>query len=344
MLKIGIVGLPNVGKSTLFKALTKKQVDIANYPFATIDPNVGVVAVPDERLEALSMFSKSKKTVPASIEFFDIAGLVRGAHKGEGLGNQFLSNIKEVDAVIEVVRAFEDENILHVTGAVDPKDDIETIHTELILADLKIVEGALTRAEKLTRGDDKDAKLHHQMLKEMSVLLSNGIFASHASEEIREKIKDLNLLTAKTFILLLNTKEDAYTLPFSPEEYNFKNVVSLNLKLEEEIQDANDEEARSLSEIDSLIKAAYEALDLITFFTTGEDESRAWPIPRHSSAPRAGRAIHSDFEQKFIRAEVIGYKELLEAGSYAKAREKGLLRTEGKKYVVQDGDVIEFRV
>lgn len=344
MLKIGIVGLPNVGKSTLFKALTKKQVDIANYPFATIDPNVGVVAVPDPRLEKLSIFSHSKKIIPASIEFFDIAGLVRGAHKGEGLGNQFLTNIKEVDAVVEVVRTFQDENILHVSGAISPKEDIETIHTELILADLKTAEGALGRAEKLTRTNDKNALLTYEALKEMNALLNGGSFASHASEETLARTKDLNLLTAKTFILLLNTKDESPTLPFSLAEYNFKNTVSLNLKLEEEIQDAGDPETQSLSEIQKLIKAAYQALDLMTFFTTGEDETRAWPIPRNSTAPRAGRAIHSDFEQKFIRAEVIHCDKLLEAGSYARARERGILRTEGKNYIVQDGDVIEFRI
>ncbi|MBI4114775.1 MAG: redox-regulated ATPase YchF [Candidatus Niyogibacteria bacterium] len=343
-MKIGIVGLPNVGKSTLFKALTKKQVEIANYPFATIDPNVGVVAVPDSRLQQLSAFSNSKKTIPASIEFFDIAGLVKGAHQGEGLGNQFLSNIKEVDAIVEVVRAFKDENILHVGGAIDPKDDIETVHTELVLADLKTAENALVKAEKLARSGDKNAKIYHQALKETRGLLEAGIFASHASEETLERTKSLNLLTAKTFILLLNITDDSYRLAFSPEKYNFKNVVMLNLKLEEEIQDAGDTETQSLSEINNLIKAAFDALCLITFFTTGEDETRAWTIPRGSSAPRAGRAIHSDFEEKFIRAEVIQWKTLLDAGSYARAREKGLLRTEGKTYIVQDGDVVEFKI
>ncbi|MDP2676105.1 MAG: redox-regulated ATPase YchF [bacterium] len=344
MLKIGIVGLPNVGKSTLFKALTKKQVDIANYPFATIDPNVGVVGVPDERLEKLTEFSHSKKTIPASIEFVDIAGLVKGAHKGEGLGNKFLSNIREVDAVVEVVRTFADENIIHVANTVNPKDDIETIHTELIFADLASVEGTLGKTEKLARGNDKDAKEKQTALEEVRTILNTGEFASHAPEESKENIRDLNLLTMKTFILLLNAKEETDSLPLDLGKYNFKSALSLNLKLEEEIQDMDDNETKTLSHINNLITKAYEALDLITYFTTGEDETRAWPIPRDSTAPRAGRAIHSDFEEKFIRAEIIHCDKLLETGSYAKARDKGLLRTEGKNYIVQDGDVIEFKI
>lgn len=344
MLKIGIVGLPNVGKSTLFKALTKKQVDIANYPFATIDPNVGVVAVPDDRIQKLTEFSHSKKTIPASIEFVDIAGLVKGAHKGEGLGNKFLSNIREVDAVVEVVRTFADENIIHVANTVNPKDDIETIHTELIFADLASVDSALGKTEKLARGNDKDAKEKQIALEEVRTILNTGEFASHASEESKEKIRDLNLLTMKTFILLLNAKDDRDSLSFDIQKYNFKSALSLNLKLEEEIQDMDDAETKTLSRINNLIVKAYEALNLITFFTTGEDETRAWPIPRDSTAPRAGRAIHSDFEEKFIRAEVIHCDKLLEAGSYARAREKGILRTEGKNYIVEDGDVIEFRI
>lgn len=345
MLKIGIVGMPNVGKSTLFKALTKKQVDIANYPFATIDPNVGVVAVPDERLEKLAEFSKSKKVIPASVEFVDIAGLVKGAHQGEGLGNQFLAHIREVDALCEVVRAFEDEEIIHVSGKINPKEDIETIHTELIFADIQTIESAFQKIERLMRGPDPEAKKKYEALLSIQKHLNEGKFASLADEKTKALIYDLQLLTIKPFLLLLNIKEDITPLPYELKEFRFKQIIQMNTKLEEEISELpENDEMKSLSRIDMLIQAAFDTVGLITFFTTGEDETRAWPIPRNSTAPRAGRAIHSDFEEKFIRAEIIQWKTLLDTGSYAKAREKGLLRTEGKQYIVQDGDVIEFKI
>lgn len=344
MLKIGIVGMPNVGKSTLFKALTKKQVVIENYPFATIDPNVGVVVVPDERVDKLSRFSKSKKTIPASIEFVDIAGLVKGAHEGEGLGNKFLSHIREVDAVCEVVRAFEDKEIIHVSERVNPKEDIETIHIELIFADLKTVEQAIPKVERLARGNDKDAKEKLEGLVAVRKLLGEGKFASHAPEETRQAIREFNLLTVKPFMLALNTKEKEYAAMDELFAYGFKTIVQVNMKLEEEISEMDSADMNALSRINDLIKAAFDTVGLITFFTTGEDETRSWPIPIGSTAPRAGRAIHSDFEEKFIRAEVIQWNTLLDAGSYARAREQGLIRTEGKKYIVQDGDVIEFKI
>lgn len=336
--------MPNVGKSTLFKALTKKQVVIENYPFATIDPNVGVVAVPDERIQKLSEFSKSKKTIPASIEFVDIAGLVKGAHEGEGLGNKFLSHIREVDAVCEVVRAFEDENIIHVSGKTNPLHDIDVVHTELMYADLQMIESILPKIDKLIRSGDAKAKEKYEALRAAKELLEKETFASHAPEEIQELIKEYNLLTAKPFMLLLNVKDTDVADTESFKKHNFKSIVQINTKLEEEISEMDTDDMKSLSRIDSLIQAAFDTVGLITFFTTGEDETRSWPIPRDSTAPRAGRAIHSDFEEKFIRAEVIAWDTLLNTGSYAKAREQGLLRTEGKQYIVKDGDVVEFKI
>lgn len=299
MLKIGIVGLPNVGKSTLFQALTKKEVDKSNYPFATIDPNVGVVEVPDARLFKLAELSHSKKTIPAAIEFVDIAGLVKGASEGEGLGNKFLSHIREVDAILEVVRAFEDEKITHVSGRPDPKSDIEIIQTELELKDL----------------------------------------------ETKEKAKDLTqveFLSKKPILYVFNISEKG-NVP-RPE---IRDSISLDIKKEFEISELDEKDREELGEksnLGELIKKAYEFLGLITFFTTGEDETRAWTISKDSKAPRAGRAIHSDFEQKFIRAEVISYEKFISAGSWSRAREMGLLRTEGKEYIVKDGDIIEFKI
>ena len=298
-LKIGIVGLPNVGKSTLFQALTKKEVDCSNYPFATIDPNIGVVEVPDARLKNLAEISHSKKIVPAVVEFVDIAGLVKGAAEGEGLGNKFLTHIREVDAILEVVRAFEDDSVIHVAGKPNPASDIETIKIELELKDI----------------------------------------------ETKEKAKDqsqLQLLSEKPILYVFNVSENSKLLfPDLPSS------IALDIKKEFELSELSEKDREELGEqsgLDELIRKAYELLNLITFFTTGEDESRAWTIPKNSTAPRAGRAIHSDFEKKFIRAEVIPYDKFVESGSMAKARESGLLRTEGKEYIVKDGDIIEFKI
>lgn len=352
-LKIGIVGLPNVGKSTLFKALTREQVNIANFPFATIDPNVGVVKVPDKRLELLAEMSKSKKIIPAAVEFVDIAGLVKGAHEGEGLGNQFLARIREVDAIVEVVRAFEDPNIIHVEGNVSPQRDIETIELELAMADLQTVNKHLLKNEKDLKSGEKHAQEEKMVLEKIKNMLLAGDLASKANLPASELnlIKDLHLLTLKPFIFVFNTAEN------KNYDVAMYRGINLNLKFEAEIADMNEEEAKefmslrnisrrekSESRLDNLIKAAYELLGLITYFTTGVDETRGWTIIAGSTAPQAGAAIHNDFKEKFIRAEVINWKELLECGSWANARAKGLLRIEGREYVVCDGNVIEFKI
>lgn len=376
---IGIVGLPNVGKSTLFKALTKKQVDIANYPFCTIDPNVGVVAVPDERLEKLAAFSHSKKIVPTVIEFVDIAGLVAGAHKGEGLGNQFLSHIREVAAIAEVVRIFEDQNIIHTSGKIHPLNDVETINLELILADLAAVSKRLEKMSREAKSGRKEAILERNLLEKIKKILEEQKFASQIDVSQAEEpvLKSLNLLTMKPILYVLNKKSGgtnldetndlsgeavagatAKTDPRYSELMDFfrnNNAVwtIVDAKIEEELSEIPDNEkaeyqkALNLKDdggVGRLIVKSYELLNLITFLTTGEDETRAWTIPAGSTAPRAGRAIHGDFEEKFIKAEVVNWQTLLESGSYAAAREKGLIRTEGREYVVQDGDVIEFKI
>ena len=340
-MNIGIVGLPNVGKSTLFQALTKKNVDRSNYPFATIDPNVGVVQVPDERLWKLSSLSKSKKTIPAIIEFVDIAGLVKGAAEGEGLGNKFLTHIKEVDAILEVVRIFEDPNIIHVSGNVDPKRDIEIIETELILKDLETAESALSRFEREAKTGDKKKIEKFEKLKKLVENLKSGRMASSSKENL-DISEELRLLSAKPILYCFNFKEG------TPMPKNLpQNSVLVDLQKEFEVSELSEKDRIELGEeqkLPILIKKDYELLDLITFFTTGEDETRAWTIPKNSKAPRAGRAIHSDFEEKFIRAEVIFWGKLMEIGSWSKARELGQLRIEGKEYIVKDGDVIEFRI
>ena len=324
-LAMGIVGLPNVGKSTLFKILTAKPVEIANYPFCTIDPNVGVVVVPDARVALLAKLSNSKKTVPAVMEFFDIAGLVRGASKGEGLGNAFLSHIKEVTAITHVVRIFESIEITHVENTLNPIRDIEIINAELIFKDLDLVEKRLKRAEGEAKTGQKQAQKDLETLKKMLVKLNQGLLISEFADE--QVAREMQLLTTKKQIFLLNGSEGEVTSELKQK------IASLGA----EYVAANLNDTESLPE---LITAAYRTLDLISFLTTGEDETRAWTIKRGETAPQAAGAIHSDFEKRFIRAEVVFWEDLIKAGSWAQARQKGVLRTEGKEYVVKDGDVM----
>ncbi len=362
---IGIVGLPNVGKSTLFKALTKKQADIANYPFCTINPNMGVVTVPDERLEKLAVFSHSKKIVPTVIEFTDIAGLVKGASQGEGLGNQFLSHIRETKAIAQVVRIFEDENIPHVEKRVDPLGDIEIINLELIFSDLAIVTKRLEKTHREAKSGDKSAAILKTALEKVKAALEAGELARETICEENETLLllELNLITAKPILYVLNKKMGARNLDELHDE-RYKKLtdyfartnalwVTLDAALELELGELSPEEQNAYkkelglpeeSGLIMLIMKSYELLGLETYLTTGEDETRAWTIKKNTKAPQAAAEIHTDFEKKFIRAEVINWQDLLTAGSYAAAREKGLLRTEGKEYIVKDGDVVEFRI
>ncbi|MDD5342768.1 MAG: redox-regulated ATPase YchF [Patescibacteria group bacterium] len=341
---IGIVGLPNVGKSTLFQALTKKKVDTSNYPFATIDPNVGIVAVPDERLEQLARLSHSAKIVPTTIEFYDIAGLVKGASKGEGLGNKFLSHIREVDAICHVVRAFSDPNVVHIAGKVDPSSDQRTILYELAMADLEQVSRSLEASSGKARSGDKEAAKLVGVLEKIKSALDRGepALTIPFTDEERKLLKSFNLLTLKPVLTVLNVDEK--------DNKQTDNQLKISVKLESELAGFSPDEARAYlkelgwteSGLDRLIRASYDQLGLITYLTTGPDETRAWTIPKGTKAPQAAGAIHTDFEKGFIRAEVINWKDLIDAGSEANAKAKGLMRMEGKEYVFQDGDVAVF--
>ena len=363
-MKLGIVGLPNVGKSTLFNSLTKAGAESANYPFCTIDPNVGIVAVPDERLKLLGDMYHSKKVTPAVIEFVDIAGLVKGASKGEGLGNQFLANIREVDAIVHVVRCFEDSNVVHVDGSVNPLRDIETINLELIFSDLEILERRISKVAKAARMD-KTAGKELDLLERIKAHLESGKMAKSMvledDEDERELFKSYNLLTAKPVIYAANVSEDdladdgasnagvAKVREFAASEDS--EVFVICAQIEQEIAELDDDEKAMFLEdlglkesgLEKLIKASYHLLGLISYLTAGEDETRAWTIKVGTKAPQAAGKIHSDFERGFIKAEVVNYKDLLEQGSLSAAREKGLVGMEGKDYVVKDGDVILFR-
>ena len=362
-MKLGIVGLPNVGKSTLFNSLTKAGAESANYPFCTIDPNVGVVTVPDERLALLGDFYHSKKVTPAVIEFVDIAGLVKGASKGEGLGNQFLANIREVDAIVHVVRCWEDTNVIHVDGSIDPIRDIETINLELIFSDLEILERRIAKVTKTARMD-KEAAKELDFLQKIKKWLEDGKMAITMELENEDEeawMGTYNLLTQKPVIYAANVAEDdlandgadnahVQAVRKYAAEQNSE-IFVICAQIEEEISELDEDERKMFLEdlglkesgLEKLVKASYHLLGLMSFLTSGEDETRAWTIKIGTKAPQAAGKIHSDFERGFIKAEVVNYQDLLDCGSYAGAREKGLVRMEGKDYVVQDGDVILFR-
>ena len=362
-MKLGIVGLPNVGKSTLFNSLTKAGAESANYPFCTIDPNVGVVTVPDERLNLLGDFYKSKKVTPAVIEFVDIAGLVKGASKGEGLGNQFLANIREVDAIVHVVCCFEDSNVVHVDGSIDPLRDIETINLELVFSDLEILERRIAKVTKTARMD-KEAAKELAFLERVKAHLEDGQLAITLETENEDEdawLATYNLLTAKPVIYAANVSEDDIADDGANNKYvqavreyaakQNSEVFVICAQIEEEISELDEDERKMFLEdlglaesgLEKLVRASYHLLGLMSFLTAGEDETRAWTIKIGTKAPQAAGKIHTDFERGFIKAEVVNYQDLLDCGSYAGAREKGLVRMEGKDYVVQDGDVILFR-
>ncbi|MBE5934902.1 MAG: redox-regulated ATPase YchF [Lachnospiraceae bacterium] len=362
-MKLGIVGLPNVGKSTLFNSLTKAGAESANYPFCTIDPNVGIVAVPDERLDVLGKMYNSEKLVPATIEFVDIAGLVKGASKGEGLGNQFLANIREVDAIVHVVRCFEDSNIIHVDGSINPLRDIETINLELIFSDVEIIE---RRIAKVTRGANNDKTLAKElaMLKKLKDYLEEGNMAKGFEtndDDEEEWLQGYNLLTIKPVIYAANVTEDDLVTDGNDNEHVKKvrefavgeksEVFVICAQIEQEIAELDEDEKKEFlddlgiksSGLEKLIAASYSLLGLISYLTAGEMESKAWTITKGTKAPQAAGKIHTDFERGFIRAEVVTYDNLVECGSYNAAKDKGLVRSEGKEYVMNDGDVVLFR-
>ncbi|WP_194608580.1 redox-regulated ATPase YchF [Clostridium vitabionis] len=362
-MKLGIVGLPNVGKSTLFNSLTKAGAEAANYPFCTIDPNVGVVAVPDKRLDQLAALFNSAKITPAVIEFVDIAGLVKGASKGEGLGNQFLANIRECDAIVHVVRCFDDSNVIHVDGSVDPLRDIETINLELIFADMEVLERRISKVKGAAMSD-KSLKGELELLRSLHDHLENGKLARSFEtndDDQRAFINSLDLLTWKPVIFAANVAEDDLADDGNSSKYvaavrkyaaeTGSEVFVISAQIEEEIAELDDAEKLDFlhdlgleeSGLDKLIAASYRLLGLISFLTAGEKETRAWTITKGTKAPQAAGKIHSDFERGFIKAEVINYQDLLDCKTYAAAREKGLVRMEGKDYVMQDGDVVTFR-
>ena len=361
-MKIGIVGLPNVGKSTLFNAITKAGAESANYPFCTIEPNIGMVCVPDKRIDVLSkMYDTDKKTY-ATIEFVDIAGLVKGASKGEGLGNKFLSHIRETDAIAHVVRCFEDEQIVHVDGKIDPISDIETISLELVFADIETISKRMDRVGKMTKSGDKKAIAEMELLRRIKEHLDNGnpVRTMELTDDEREIIKDAFFLTDKKVIYVANVSEEQIsTIDTDPYVQKVKEyakaegaeVIALCAKLEEELSELDDEDKEMLmqdygideSGLDKLIKASYSLLGLISFLTAGKQECRAWTIKKGTKAPQAAGKIHSDFERGFIKAEVVSYDDLIKYGSMNATKEKGLVRLEGKEYIVKDGDIILFR-
>lgn len=360
-MKLGIVGLPNVGKSTLFNAITQAGAESANYPFCTIEPNVGTVAVPDERLDRLAEMYEPDKVTPAVIEFVDIAGLVKGASNGEGLGNKFLSNIREVDAIVHVVRAFDDDNIVHVEGSVDPIRDIETINYELILSDLEIIGRRIERAKKQAKSGDKKYQTEIDFFEDLQKKLGEGISARaiEFTDDEKEMLSEVSLLSLKPVIYAANVSEDDYANPDNEYVKKIKEfaatekseVMVISARIEEEIAELDKDEKELFlhelgadeSGLDKLIKASYRLLGLISYLTAGKPEVRAWTIKKGTKAPQAAGKIHTDFERGFIRAEVVAYKDLMENGSMTAAKEKGLVRSEGKEYVVEDGDIILFR-